>query len=190
MRWWTSDLHFGHYNVIGYSKRPYKGLDEMHKALVNNWNSKVSPDDEVVFLGDWCLNPKFYFWLKYLNFKALLIIRGNHDRPSKLMAMLDQDPTMNHLIGKIEVRDSAIVEIGGKQFFCVHRPLQARDDMPTLCGHVHERWQFLHPGVVIGEHSRNEDKVEKKLKQPILNVGCDVHNWTPINDDQVLEFFK
>jgi calcineurin-like phosphoesterase family protein len=144
----------------------------------------------VVVVGDWCLNPKFYFWLKYLNFKKLILVRGNHDRPSKLMAMLMDDPSMQHLVGRVEVRDQMEVEIGGRQFFVVHRPLQSSDEMPTLCGHVHERWQFLRPGVEIGEHSRSYDKVTKVLKQPILNVGCDVHNYKPISDDQVLEFFK
>ncbi len=190
MRYWTSDLHFGHAKVIEYCNRPYAGLDEMHKALVANWNSVVTPDDEVMFLGDWCLHHKFYFFLKYLNFKSVNIIRGNHDRPSKLMAMLHEDKSMNHLVGKVEVHDYAEVEIGGQKFWCVHRPLEARDDIPTLCGHVHEKWKFLKPGTIIAEHSKSYDHATKKLVQPILNVGCDQHNWTPISDDQVLEYFK
>lgn len=189
-RYWTSDLHFGHNNVIAYCKRPYKNLDEMHKSLVMKWNSLLTPSDDMVFVGDWCLNPKFYFFLKYLNFNMLYIVRGNHDRPSKLMAMLANDPSMQHLLGKVEVHDHITVDIEGKQFYVVHRPLQSSDTMPTLCGHVHERWQFLKPGVSIGEHSRSYDKVEKTLVQPILNVGCDVHDFYPISDKQVLEFFK
>jgi calcineurin-like phosphoesterase family protein len=190
MRWWTSDLHFGHANVIEYCKRPFKNVHEMNQLLASRWNERVKPEDDVMFLGDWCLNPKFYFWLKYLNFNHLYIVRGNHDRPSKLMAMLADDLSMQHLLGKVSVHDQMTVEIGDKKFFCVHRPLQSSDEIPTICGHVHERWLFLKPGVVIGEHSRSYDKVTKMLVQPILNVGCDVHGFYPISDEQVLEFFK
>jgi calcineurin-like phosphoesterase family protein len=107
-----------------------------------------------------------------------------------MWAMMEAQEDMQHLREKVEVRDEMVVDIGGKEFFVVHRPIQARDDMPTLCGHVHERWTFLQAGAEISEHSRNMDKTVKKLKQPILNVGCDVHNYKPISDDQVLEYFK
>lgn len=33
--WFTSDLHFGHANVIGYSSRPFADVEEMNEALVN-----------------------------------------------------------------------------------------------------------------------------------------------------------
>ena len=52
MRWWTSDHHFGHRNIIGYCDRPFPDVDAMHRALVERWNDLVGDGDEVWILGD------------------------------------------------------------------------------------------------------------------------------------------
>ena len=52
--WYTSDTHFNHFNIIQYCDRPFHTLDEMHKVLIGNWNSLVSKEDTVYFLGDFC----------------------------------------------------------------------------------------------------------------------------------------
>lgn len=43
----TSDLHFGHKNIIQYDQRPFSSVDEMDAALIERWNRKVSPEDLV-----------------------------------------------------------------------------------------------------------------------------------------------
>lgn len=48
----TSDWHVGHLNVITFDKRPFKDLNHMHRALINNYNSAVKPRDVCYFLGD------------------------------------------------------------------------------------------------------------------------------------------
>ena len=50
--WFTSDLHFHHRNICRYCNRPYNSLEEMHEALITNWNSVVKEDDTVFLLGD------------------------------------------------------------------------------------------------------------------------------------------
>jgi len=37
----TSDLHFYHYNIIQFCNRPFKNLHQMHDTLIENWNSVV-----------------------------------------------------------------------------------------------------------------------------------------------------
>ena len=54
----TSDLHFGHANVIKYSLRPFADVDAMNAALVNNWNAVVGADDRVFILGDLSFLPQ------------------------------------------------------------------------------------------------------------------------------------
>lgn len=80
-RWFTSDLHFGHRNVIEYCDRPYKDIYEMDPAIVKQWNSQVKPEDEVYFLGDFGINKKKVFdkdLLDQLNGTKHIIL-GNHD---------------------------------------------------------------------------------------------------------------
>ena len=50
--WVTSDLHFYHGKVICYSRRPFASLEEMHGALIRNWNEVVQDEDLVIVVGD------------------------------------------------------------------------------------------------------------------------------------------
>jgi calcineurin-like phosphoesterase family protein len=74
----TSDLHFNHSAIIKYCNRPYRHLDEMDDALIKNWNSVVSDQDEVFVLGDFCFSPtpeRYFNTLKGCKY----LIKGNHD---------------------------------------------------------------------------------------------------------------
>ena len=76
----TSDLHLGHKNIIEYCHRPFSSVDEMDRVLIDNWNSIVTDEDIVYFLGDFCLGPRDRI-LKYgqqLKGHKILVM-GNHD---------------------------------------------------------------------------------------------------------------
>lgn len=46
--WFTSDPHFGHANIIKYSRRPFASPVDMDAHLIKNWNAVVKPDDVVL----------------------------------------------------------------------------------------------------------------------------------------------
>jgi calcineurin-like phosphoesterase family protein len=78
----TSDLHFGHTNVLNFDNRPFATVDEMNAEIVRRWNEKVSKDDTVYVLGDmiWKKSAKDAAnVIRSLNGKIVLI-KGNHDR--------------------------------------------------------------------------------------------------------------
>lgn len=79
MIFFSSDHHFSHANIIKYDNRPFETINEMNEELVRRWNAVVSPDDEVIYLGDFSLSRDAV--LKYLprlnGIKHL--ISGNHD---------------------------------------------------------------------------------------------------------------
>ena len=54
MIWMTSDLHFNHENILKYEpvSRPFATVEEMNEVLIQNWNSKIKPEDIVYVLGD------------------------------------------------------------------------------------------------------------------------------------------
>lgn len=77
--WFTSDLHYGHNNVINYCDRPFKDAHEMNVWITTYWNAVVKPFDTIYVLGDFSINPKHHpKYLPRLNGKKILIV-GNHD---------------------------------------------------------------------------------------------------------------
>lgn len=117
--WFTSDTHFNHRNIIRYCNRPFYTVDQMNKILVGNWNSLVSPDDVVYFLGDFCFTyarrtrekrKDILKWKEKLN-GHIILIRGNHDYSDT-----------RHLF-KPECHDELALNIGPYNCMLAHRPL-------------------------------------------------------------------
>ena len=77
MIFYTSDLHFGHANVIGFDNRPFANIDEMDQYIISQWNERVSSDDTVYILGDVCYrNSKDASWyLRRLKGHKILVWR-------------------------------------------------------------------------------------------------------------------
>ena len=43
----TSDLHFGHENVLRFDSRPFATVEEMDSELIRRWNAKVGRGDGI-----------------------------------------------------------------------------------------------------------------------------------------------
>lgn len=80
MIYFTSDLHFGHRNILHLCNRPFASVDEMDDVLVDNWNRKIHRDDVVYIMGDLMFrNEKPAEWyLDRLKGRKHLFV-GNHD---------------------------------------------------------------------------------------------------------------
>lgn len=89
MKFYIADTHFGHESVINMCKRPFSSIEEMDETLIVNWNSVVSPNDEIYILGDFIfkseLTPQYY--LDQLKGKKHLIL-GNHEKWRKQVACI------------------------------------------------------------------------------------------------------
>ena len=81
MKWFTSDTHFWHKNILKYTDRISPDVETMNEFIIANWNLVVRPDDEVYHLGDvaFCGTTKVDDILSRLNGKKYLVY-GNHDR--------------------------------------------------------------------------------------------------------------
>jgi calcineurin-like phosphoesterase family protein len=79
----TSDLHFFHKNILEFchQSRPYSSVDDMHEAIVHNWNTEVQDDDLTYILGDVTFGKISLTidLLRRLNGRKILI-KGNHDK--------------------------------------------------------------------------------------------------------------
>jgi calcineurin-like phosphoesterase family protein len=91
--WFTSDLHFGHRNIVAYAGRPFISIEEHDAALLAEWREKVALDDEVYFLGDMSLTGNLDLLidsvLQHLT-GQIHVVLGNHDRALRKLRKLKQ----------------------------------------------------------------------------------------------------
>ena len=186
----TSDLHFGHANVIGFCDRPFDTVDEMNEALVQLWNETVGVKDTVWVLGDIVMGKRAET-LKYvtrLNGTKVLI-PGNHDYCHP-MNKKHTEWTPKYIeagFGAIWApkpdNTSVSVNFQGVNAYMNHFPhaLGEYDDRdfdkwapkddgtPLIHGHVHNTW---------------------KVNKNQVNVGCDVWDLKPVHLDTILEIIN
>jgi calcineurin-like phosphoesterase family protein len=84
-RWFCSDWHLSHENIIRYSNRPFANAREMDEALVTYHNERVKPEDHYSMLGDVTMlrggrvqQEQFIRLVKRFNGHGRLYL-GNHD---------------------------------------------------------------------------------------------------------------
>lgn len=80
-RWFTSDLHLGHSNIIRYCGRPYSDVNTMNTAVLEAINSQVESGDELWILGDVAMGDvtRNVPLLRQINCNVH-IVAGKHDR--------------------------------------------------------------------------------------------------------------
>jgi calcineurin-like phosphoesterase family protein len=135
--YFTSDWHLNHFNIIRYTGRPFKTLEEMNSLIISRFNEKVKEDDLVFFLGDFLFRSgskrgegeiaKPEHFQQQLKCKNLIFIQGNHDKNNSL-----KTPIQN-----------LIIKHGGKRINLVHNPEFCNFGCElNITGHVHDKWKF------------------------------------------------
>ena len=163
MKFYISDFHFGHKNILAFDNRPFFTLKEMEETLINNWNNRVTKNDEVYILGDmFWYNDEAPGILSQLKGRKHLVL-GNHDRINAEMA--------KHFVW-CDRRLEVIKDEGQKVVLC-HFPIahwQGQDHTPQtihLYGHIHN-----------GRDTRPFEKYVKIWEEETgiafkaANVGC------------------
>lgn len=139
MNYYISDLHIGHANVIRFDNRPFADPNEMHRAIIDNWNGRIKTDDTVYILGDfiWAKENDWPFFVAPLAGNKVLI-RGNHDPKqfSSTTKRLFQDVT-----NLKEIKD------GERNVIMCHYPMPCfrrsfAENAYMLYGHVHQTKEY------------------------------------------------
>lgn len=172
----TSDNHFDHTNIIKYSKRPFKNVDEMNEALIVNWNIQVRPGDDVFNLGDFCFGDldRYKQILGRLNGRILLL-RGNHD--IKRLGDLDEIPLRDGR--KVIVKDYHEIRGAGPDI-----PMIVLSHYPML------RWNKGHHGSYM-LHGHSHGGVNPlNVGTRRLDVGSDCFNYRPVSLEEVHTLLK
>lgn len=130
----TSDIHFGHVNIMrpDYANRPFKDVSHMNEELVKGWNSVVGQEDVVYFLGDMLMGriEESGQYLKRLN-GIVHCVHGNHDQKA-----LKYEWFRNRFA---TIQDRLTIEHDGKKIALLHyfnHELAATHDL-MFHGHSH-----------------------------------------------------
>lgn len=170
MDYFISDLHLGHSNIIKMCNRPFMTVDEMDYAIINNWNSRVTNNDDVYILGDVSYKGTIDIItvLNNLNGRKHLIV-GNHDRKNL------KNPEFRKCF--VEIEDMKLLKYSDKTLILCHYPLLEWDGYFRgfwhIYGHIHNNttnkaYQYI----------KNEEKA--------LNAGCDITGYIPVTFDELV----
>lgn len=77
--YFTSDLHFGHKNILSFGQRKHDDIFEMHEAIIDSWNNTIRKKGDIVYvLGDIAMHPDFMPLFDRMRGRKRLVL-GNHD---------------------------------------------------------------------------------------------------------------
>lgn len=185
-----SDHHFSHKNILTFKNheglliRDFRDIDHMHEAMIDFHNEVVSPSDRVYFLGDVSMNRKGIEFVKKMNGKKVLI-KGNHD----IFDLSDYTEVFE------DVRSYKVYPQQG--LVCSHIPLHAAqfEKGSRWVGNIHGH---LHANLVRLPSIRNTEGQNYEIythhTNPVdtryLNVSVEQINYTPIDFEEVLEYFN
>lgn len=183
MNYYIADLHFGHQNCLKFDNRPFDTIEEHDAALVANWNSVVTDDDDVYILGDFTLcNGEFALKiLKQLKGKLHLII-GNHDAK-----MLKNDKVREcfcEITAYKELSDCS------KHIVLCHYPICAYNR------HYYGAYHFyghVHNGVESGIIADTQKQLKLAFGENacnMYNVGCMWLGYTPRTFKEIIKLEK
>ena len=192
-KWFTSDTHFSHRNIINLGAgRPFKDIQEHNEMIIKNWNEKVQPDDIVFHLGDVALGP----WPEGLDaVKRLLgykiLVPGNHDRISSVEKEKRRErflPDYEDAFQEIwdEVSETTV---GEHDVLISHYPYtgESHDDRG-------DRYTHLRPvntgQILVHGHTHARSVVTRHEGTLQVSVGVDAWDFGPVSEDQVLEVIE
>lgn len=178
-RWFLSDTHFGHANIIEYHNRPFSSPFEMDEYMIDTWNQTVKPEDHVSHLGDVTMSrggkvqqDTFIRMIKRLNGHKRLYL-GNHDH----------FPVETYLRAGFEKIYATWRDEGGILFshIPVH-PSAIGSARANVHGHIHSN-KSPDPTVFT-------DKDGKVWIKPYINISVEVIDYKPVHYDELVKMIE
>ena len=131
-----SDNHFGHFNIIKYTNRPFENVEEMDNYMISQWNKTVTNEDTIIHCGDFAFGDSeaIMNYTKQLNGKKILVM-GNHDRKGVGFFASCGFEAHKHPFTLAIVKNNII-----SKYVFSHAPLKdgmIPEDMINIHGHIH-----------------------------------------------------
>lgn len=177
-KFYTSDLHFGHTNVLTYCNRPFKTMERMNEVLIKNINQRVKKGDILYHLGDFAFygkergvfgqKTKGEAFLEQIQGTTILLA-GNHDKNNKVKPFMLGSVISLPIIGKATMSHYPSTD--------EHCPFTFDKEILNyhLCGHVHDAWKHYY------------DREKNVLN---INVGVDAWNYQVVSEQEIIKYIK
>jgi len=158
MKYFTSDWHLGHKEILYADERPFQSLFDMKQVISQNINNCVSEYDTLYVIGDVAYRTHnqqemIAEFLDSLKVTRKILIMGNHDKMN-FEKYID--------CGFESVHSSLEITDGNDSYILRHDPSAAGcfRSLNWICGHVHRSY--------------------KKCNN-VVNVGCCAWDYCPIS---------
>ena len=173
----TADQHWGHANVMKYSKREFASIGEHDVELIKAWNSVVSKKDVVYHLGDLTLGNAAFAESIFQQLNGTIRVLGyswHHDARWINVPQSSRD-------GQVEIEMPMVV---------LEHTVKSDDGwLPVvLCHYPFEKWDRSHYGAV-HLHGHTHGQLQRIHNR--LDVGVDVAfkllgRYRPFSMDEAL----
>lgn len=181
-KWFSSDLHLSHENIITYSDRPFANAREMDEFMLTLHNQYVKPEDHWTNLGDLTMArsnqqaPEFVKLIKRFNGHKRLHL-GNHDH----------FPIKTYLEAGFEKIYATWRDEGGLLFSHIPiHPGSMGSAKANIHGHIHERPS---PSPVVWMGYPEAPLVQPYIK-PYINICVEKTDYRPLHYDELLSLIQ
>lgn len=189
MKYFTSDPHFGHENIIEYCSRPFKDVWDMNDTITAKWNERVRREDDVYVLGDFTLQTKGWAKKYFSRLNGRIFVLGDLFTHDKYWLPMDKSPYLK--VPVMGYSDLFMSATGHK--VCILPPLHSleipvgkkHDLVIALCHFPQQRWDRSHYGSLhLHGHVHNAEFEQIPNR---MNAGVDTNDFYPYSLDEILK---
>jgi calcineurin-like phosphoesterase family protein len=197
MRWFTSDLHFGHTNIIRYCERPFitnayptieqveQNVADMNESICANINAHLNADDELWILGDLALGntDQTLRMRERINANKVTLIPGNHDKCHPMHKKADMNRQRYEEAGYIiGPEQQELTLVNGTQVLASHFPYSG-ESQPGRADR-YSSWRPNDEGSwLLCGHVHDAWQQRGRA----INVGVDAWGGNPVNELTLIE---
>jgi len=158
MKYYTSDCHLDHRNIIKYEGRPFDSTDDMNSYIINNINEFVGKKDILHILGDFSFSgvDRTIEFLRMIKCKNIVLVLGNHDAHLDTVTKRLRLSVVARVVNNIHM-----VKDDGKNVCLCHFPIEEWPSKSKGCVHLHGH-----------SHGNLEHIIENRF-----DIGVDTRKW-------------
>ena len=167
MYFFTSDAHFNNWETLKNDNRPFSCPKKFDRFVLKTWNRQTRKGDTIFVIGDFldCDDKTCTRWKKAVSYPkklkadVVLILGNNEKRIIKFFFENDFEKFRAFCKenGFKEVYENLDLEFIGHNFFLTHKPLDYKQGVFNLFGHMHRGGGIYKP---FG-----------------FNIGCDLNHF-------------